>query len=75
VVGSFSIFNLIGFFIQRRKLVAELRRNVDNLLCFLAGIFASVFGAFGNKITESLETLYFIHKLLLDGIVIRPLFS
>lgn len=73
--SSFLIFNLLAYFIHQKaeRLFTSTELRLLNYSS-LAGLSLFIFHAFGIKIFETLEIIYFLHKFFLFGCLLRVFF-
>ncbi|MBA2611847.1 MAG: hypothetical protein H0U95_07755 [Bacteroidetes bacterium] len=72
--GAFLVFTFLGYIISRKK--ETLLSCTENRLINYAsvtGIFIFIFKVFNVEVYETLEFIYFFHKLMLVSITIRIL--
>ncbi|MEO6304628.1 MAG: hypothetical protein ABIP51_15820 [Bacteroidia bacterium] len=73
---SFSAFIFISHFFFK-KIPALLNCAEAKIINYtsLAGIFIFLFKVFNSEVYETLEIIYFLHKLMLTAIILRMVFS
>ncbi len=73
--GSFSIFTIIGYFIfsKNSRLLYSSENRIINFMS-IAGLIIFVFKVFETEVYETLEIIYFLHKLMLASIILRFIF-
>ncbi len=72
---SYTGFNLFAYFLFQKKpaLLFSIETKMINYSS-LAGIFILLFRVFDIKIYETTEIIYFIHKFILAGIILKFFF-
>ena len=73
---SFPALNLLTLYFYKKApaLLYTAETRIANY-CSLAGVFFLLFEAFGYKLFLSLELVYFMHKLMIVGLLLKKLFS
>jgi hypothetical protein len=72
---AFLLLNLLGYFIYNKKpgLLQSVEARLVNYAS-MAGVLLMLFQVFEFKVYETMEAVYFIHKLMLAAVFLRFIF-